>query len=489
MSVVCKLVRDGSDLVDFQDGSSSFQLANNGWRPQVATLRDGVAHPVIETLRVRAEGSSHDNLAVQLQDLANAQYWADVYRYHPTIEEPVWFHAKMDNETGTRRALVRSIEWAWESTYFGPEANEDQALLTITIERAPFWEDTAGLDLPSDTPTAGVSVLYDYTNSGASHIEGDVPARIRMLQVDAHSGDNLGRLWMGFRTDDWYEDASDFEPVWELEAGTTDTDAAKAQDATASDETTETPTDYQKITVSSTATFDSWSEAVYVKVGDITTEQSEQYGLMLWLLRYKVASGTWYVQLRYGYEGVDDADLVEGPVLELTSTSWDLIEAGQYRVPGRDLQAFDRGGTFNENRDSPWAVHVFCKRANDSAGELYLDCLCPIPLDEGWLTATFDDVDDTHCFLVAQAPTGRIDAQVYDKASETFEAIPELAYDLVGLPVSDKTNAADDDSTGYIVIAYARAASSDITDQIDINDRNFTDLETYARWISLRGAE
>jgi len=560
VSVVCKLVRDSTDVVDFQDGSSSFQLAEDGWLPRVARLRNGRAAPVIETLRVRVSGSSHDNLATQLQNLAEAQWWADQYMSDPGVEDPVWFHAKLNSEAGERRALVRSIEWAWETSYYDAEAINDEARLVITIERGPYWEATTSTSLSAvfpaamgfnsgsteftigetltgnssgDTATvafwivtsgtwgggdaAGTVYLSDRSTTGAtiddftdgegingsvggnnmatvngnasshfvsvidyasSDIVGDVPARVNHLYAGLESAG--GRAWFVIRSDDKTVDgdAGELIPIWEWEDGSQeDTDATGQTDGS----NTASPysgdgNDHIQVTEGTSGT--DWDDGDYHKIYSITLNDLEGtnydafFGIMKWLLRGKVdASTAWDLQLRFGYETMSDAGFINGPTETLDETSWNLIEMGIQRIPMRDYQSLvlaERGAGYEKGVE----IQLWGSRTSGT-GDLYLDCLVMLPVDEGYLFCEFDNNAATDDELVfAEGPSGGANAILTNSSGTWEQFFPYDDYNM-RLPVGD----------GRLIVVLANLASSSLTAGISFA------VEWYPRWLSLRGDE
>jgi len=392
-----------------------------------------------------------------------------------TTADPVWLVCKMNGETGTRQAMVRSISEDYRLPLYAVHDGPPQFTTMIRLElwRMPWWEDPTATDIAAVSPAAAALVEVDYTAGG--DIVGDVPARLNYLTVlSSAAGDELGRIWAGMRSANKHGTLANFEPIWECEDGTNGTDAADVVDATAS------AGDAVRVTPG-TAT---WAERLELLMVDTVTllQEEEQYGDFLWLLRAKVSAGTWEVQLRFGYGGMADADFVRGPIVEVTNTSWDIHECGMASIPGRNLRIFATGGWVS-GLDQHYAVQVWARRTA-GAGTVDFDCLLLMPVDEGFVfsnefVCTWTDGSTYDTWLFGEAPTGETQALtfLYDSdpadALLVIEYIPPLSTSGFRLPIGD----------GRLIIVYARTASTNITDVITV------DMQYTERWSSLRGAE
>jgi hypothetical protein len=452
----------------------------------VARIINGRGHPVVETLRVRVKDSSQDNLAGELQSLTEAQYWADQYMHDRTVEEPVWLHAKWDSETGERRALVRSIEWSFESSAFGAESINDEAVLTITIERGAFWERTTAralpyFEIPSESSTGAESDLYDYTQAGsggspAAHdLEGDVPARIDYFEINSVSG-NLGRIWMGIRSQNKFDvdPETNFIEVWNPADGTMAytevTNATGFVNVDPEDGSAEVTWD------------DTWQKVLDLEWDDVDSGSEDvagMFGRLLWILvaasENTSPATTWEVKLKYGYAGMDDADFVEmGRVIEITETSANLFEAGLCHIPLRSLHAITTSN-LTSSLDSTFTIQIYARRTS-GAGDLNINHLLPVPVDEGYFFSQFDDTNE---YLVyGESPRGEVDANILLSAAQTFDQVARIESNNFRLPPGD----------GVIVVVYAPASEEKgSSDSIEMEPSE--NGQYYERWLSLRGSE
>lgn len=469
MAVVFKLRRVSTDVN--LNAAANAGLRFERWYPAAATPVHGRrAAPVTEVVDLIADSSSDDALATALQALDNYRVLAARYINDPTEENPVWLHAKMSAETGERRALVRKIEMDWltspiEATGYGAAST---ARLRLRIEREPWWEDTSGRTTPAMSETAGASLAWDYTGGGSPHdVVGDTPARIQKFAIGSDAtGAHVGRLWMGLRSANKHGTLANFIRVWECEDG-----ANNASESGITDEVDATASGEDKVQVVETDLDwdNTWHEVLEIELRDISANTTDQFGSFLWLQRCKVSAGTWEVQGRFGYSGMADDDYVRGPIVELTETAWEYKEMGHQMIP----VGGHTGYSSDERRN---AVQIWGRRTA-GAGNLELDCLCPVPTDEGW--AKIWNVDlaagSSEWLAFYEDPDGDLGAFEYDATSIT--ALGIVAASNFALPVGD----------GLMFIIYAGPTDSDITtggiSVLALGNAYFE------RWANLRGAE
>lgn len=323
------------------------------------------------------------------------------------------------------------------------------------------------------TRVGAPSLVYDYTaadldNSPEAHdIVGDVGARIDRMTISPLG--TLEQIWMGIKSAGKYgQNLYNFVPIWELELGTLGTDAALAADATASPG----GAGNTKITVTPGTT--AWAKRQTIKISDVTSNITDQLGLYLWLLRAKVSAGTWELQLRHGYSGMADADHVQGPIFEVTSTGWYHMNAGVYAIPAHNVQSI--GLPFGTPDESELQIQVWARRT-DGSGTLDMDCLCPIPIDEGYLLFSEFSISEATDYLYwGEAPNGRAMGMSYDNTDSSFDDSPTIESHNFRLPPGD----------GRIIIAY-QGATSNISEYLRFNIAHVG--RYYERWTFLRGAE
>ena len=484
MARMLKLKRGSTELNLLAAEGAGWRAGS--WNPAVAQVRYGrQAELVEEKIEVVVERDSHDNLAVSVQALDEMAFWADAYVRDRLVQEPVWLHAQMTAETGERRALVRKIEYEWLTPAVSATgyAKKNRAMMRIEITREPYWERTTTRSFPDAAvvPTAGVSVVYDYTAAGlgggpAAHdIRGDVPARIAGIEINPNgAGDQIGRLWMGIRSDAKFGgDADNFEPVWECEDGVNN-----ASESGISDTVDGTASGGSRVTVSEVDLQwdDTWQKCLHLNLNDVTTNERDNLGLFLWLIRAKVTSGTWEVELRWGYREMDDDHFVQGDTKSVSSTSWNIYQGGIEAIPLRNLQVFSHAAMSVDDYEQLWEVQIWARRTSGS-GNLHLDCLCPIPVDEGSLFITNCDADGTGEYVIfGQGPLGVTQTLLFN-GTVRIQQVVQYSGSNFQLPPGD----------GRMIIAYARKATSDITDVIRIPENSLVGY--VERWLSLRGGE
>jgi hypothetical protein len=108
---------------------------------------------------------------------------------------------------------------------------------------------------------------------------------------------------------------------------------------------------------------------------------------------------------------------------------------------------------------------------------LHLDCLIPIPIDEGFCKTEYTaagtaDID----FYLAESPEGTIQA-ISGASTYLYRPGSIVSQEHFRLPPGD----------GRIYCVYEETSSSDITDTIIFNDGDVG--RYYERWLSLRGGE
>lgn len=475
----------------FYDGTNTLDLTgsdiklDHAYLPQYATPPgDGTIPPdVIENVPVIITATSADNLAAIIQNVDLLRRNAARYMQELDNEAPVWWHQKLDGETGERRALVKSIRLALERNPYAAAPPVTQMINgSLMVTRHPYWERTASRDMPEATPAAAVSLLYDYTAAGsvvAAHdIVGNPSARMSRFLIRPEIGDTLERLWIGIRSADFYgQTVSNFVPVWELEDGSNN-----ASESGVTDEADATASDGNKVQVVETDLEwdDTWQRVLTYKLNDATVDKfSDQFGKHLFLLRAKVTAGTWETRARFGYGIIDYAEHVQHDPIEIAATSWNIKELAVQTIPIRNLRVVPLSW-FADHHEADLVLSIWARRTS-GAGNLELDCVCPIPVDEGYLIASeftsVGSIPQRDGLVVGNSPLDETNVLARDDTLAIFERHPVFSHHNFRLPPGD----------GRMVIAYARASSSDITDVIDIN---ITDHgKYYERWDGFRGAE
>ena len=463
-------ITDGTNTITFIDASGHYLIED--YRPKISGIPGDNSIPpdITEVLPTRLTVSSGDNAAVQLQKFHLLQKKAAEYAIDETQVTPVWYHQTMTDETGARRALVRSLEYDpdfnWMDSIPGVTSGINRG--AIILVRHPYWERTTSVAMSAASPGAAASVAYDYTN--VADIVGDVGARIGRFSIDvAATSDPIDRVWMGVRSDNKHGDAANLGLVWECEDGVNGTYV--------SDQAVGTASGGNVSRCANNVAFDNtWVRAVYITVAQaVGANYVDQYGRFLWLLRAMVSAGTWEVKARFGTFTTDaTVEEISSELVEVDSTSFDIYELGVADMPIRNLQVHTPTA-FSSPFDIFSCVHLYAQRTSGT-GTLDLDCLMPIPVDEGFCYLKTTDLDGTrHTVEIGCSPKDEFEA-MQTTSTQIYRSVG-VAPTTFYLPPGD----------GRIICAYARSATSDITDAIRFN--NATAGQFFPRWVSLRGAE
>jgi hypothetical protein len=362
----------------------------------------------------------------------------------------------------------------------GASSLSDYYRIMLLVERHPYWEAPSYYGLTGAIPTAAAAVAYDYT---AGHdIRGDVAARIAALSMRSGGIYDLYELWMGIRGATKHSSGAvtNFIPVWEAEDGVTVNDTAA--DGGGTEPNTASPGggagDYLRI-VENLVDWDDGDDHIswYTDVNTAGyANPADADGKFLWLLRAKVTAGEWRVRMRLGlnYQWFT----LHEPV-SVSNTNWYYYELGVASLPFRNVQVLDRN-MMNDDTDGACRVAIYAQRIS-GAGNLLMDCLVTIPVDEGYLHITIASMSSTHECLFAQGPS---------EATQCLAVVPAATDYLNNLPPYDFENFRLPPGDGRIICSYARYGSSVLTDQIEFSVPNsICNVGFVERWLSLRGAE
>ena len=436
---------------------------------------------VTDTFIIQVDGSSHDNLATFVQSIDLMRVYAMRYRNDRTWEDPVWLHAKMDSESTERRAFVRNIDMNWNTDPFTVTGHAGS---TLRVERGP-WERTVRRSALLMSERAGASLTFDYTDTPSPYDPaGDIPGRLPQIWVRSDaSGAPLARLWMGFRSEIKHPSVSNFIDTWEFENGANNGSESGVTDDGGTDVNGASPGGGSGVFVKLVETDLDWDketnggifqEVCEIELQDVSANEQDNFGDFLWLLRAMLPSNatTWEVQLRWGYSGMTDADRRRGPIVEISGTAWDYFEMGRESIPLRNIHALPLS-EIGDGAEATYAIQVWARRTSGAA-DLYLDCLCPIPLDEGWAKVSgfvIASDADGYCYI-GEGLDGSTTAVVFGPGSTmTHDAV--LSSNEFRVPVGD----------GRLITVYAGSASHSMATGISSR------LQYYERWLNLRGGE
>lgn len=479
MARVFKLVRGAATVA--LDNASGIQIRSgaDNWQPRWPTAEPDPP-PLAETLRLKATASSADNLAGTMQAWWDMQRWAAEYREDANGTAPVWFHVKLDGETGERRSLVHRIDTAMTDSGITEAIDQEIALFDAVIERGPYWESIGTVALNSGTALyTGASVVWDYTASPGADIVGDVPGRLYALTMmqnevgGSPSGLDIDTMWMGVRSAARHGTLANFVNIWECE----DAQATPGTDATGTALVGASGGTALHIAPGTSA----WAIRLGISLSAVTSNYVDNWGDYLWLLRAQVTSGVWEAKLRYcSFSSSATAAYVEGPTVEISNTDWRYAEMGVANIPGYVTDALPPVA-----RDSAsWRIEVWARRT-DGSGALRIDCLCPIPVDEGILVlrdiGLVPDVPGPVMFIAGSSPRGEWTSVGYGPTGAIWH---KAEVDTAGfaLPPGD----------GRMIIAAQGTAASNIGLNLIFDSYNATyapDSAYVPRWVNLRGGE
>lgn len=450
--------------VDLDFGSGTWNTVS--WVPKATVEGEDVE----ETPTVLVVTATDDQMATQIQLLDDLMLRVTRYRENPAYETPVWLHAKRNDETGERRAIVKRLSYTPLNAEFDCEAMQHQASYQLNITRGGWWETTA---TPGTGATTNLNVLggaFDYTAAPGADIAGD-GGRLGLMTVTTSLAARIYYYaWFGFRSAALHGTLANFVPRWELESATLTNDTAAGPDATAS------PGGAGNTKATCTfATVPTWVEraTMYLTTATGGANYADNYGTFVVLLRAKMTAGTGEVRLYQLYR-LDTTARVIGPIVEVASASWTMYNLGVVQIPMRDLRGIGTA-TIAATRDLNYALQVWARRTS-GAGSLDLDCLVLIPADEYFLyvenlRAGGSDPDIAY---ISESPLGDLVAVSVDTATNEIQALGNVAANGDTVPNGD----------GRLYGVIARASKiTDITDDWDPT------LQVYSRWRSLRGNE
>jgi hypothetical protein len=367
--------------------------------------------------------------------------------------------------------LVKSIRFEPDHNWMATvPAVETVMVGQLVIERHPYWEATVSVTMATGNVAVGAVTTYDYTS--VRDPVGDVGARVSRLLIDVTNVTGtpaIDRIWTGIRSTKEGITPTNFVGTWELESGTLGTDASTAAAATASGGV------YVTVSESAAEWDNTWNRASFVSLSDISANEQDHYGEHLFILRSRApTASTWRVKTYYSSNTANSGLSIVSDVAEVSTSAWNFYPLGTQRLPFRDLSGFGTG-TLADSYDQLFTAHVYAQRTSGT-GDLDLDCLCLIPVDEAFLYVEDADLGTNQLVLeVGMTPQDGVKT-LARSATQIFSSPPPNAESFY-LPPGD----------GRMFITFARAGSSVITDRIDVNTGSAG--RYVPRWTYLRGSE
>ena len=437
-----------TSLISFTDG---FQLAYAGWTPSYPEDRDEDDN-VPESITLRAKGTSENNLASLVQEIAERKKQVDQYRENAVEPYGIWLRTQYGSEGNARQALVTDIRRRTSSPYEKIGVSDYKlSEYQLGLMRKAWWEDTASTTFTgSNLHAIGGSATYTGN-------VGDIHARLAQVKLLADNVVGHSRFWLGFRPSR-YGTAANFQSTWSLRLGNNfgddTTGGTDNADATARD-------GYKVVCDFGGET--GLVQRVNIIADGVTANESDQRGEFQVLLRAKnSAAGTTRVRLRSGW--YNDFPQSRSRVA-ISSTAWLLYDMGTVNIPNSRL----KGGA------QSLVYYGFAIDAEQVSGtpDLELDCLILIPRNEGFVYADMTGEASFTSSLPYYAYHRADGKKECDAQDAGGRVVASTAPDISGgLPVAP----------GIMVIAADAGTASAFT-TIDV------ELKVYQRWDWLRGSE
>ncbi len=418
----------------------------DGW---IQATADG-DQPVDEVLTLNIDGTSHDDLAAQLQAISRKIKETACSR-NPMEPNSAWLRTQLKNETNPRQAYVLNVRPGpahvtspaiWQSLLYQYQ---------IGLTRTPFWE---AITFVSES-------LLDLNSLGghaalSQAVVGDVAGRIARLVITPNSPAALKNFWIGIKSDQFGNPAN-FVSNWPVhQAFVHDSDSSTQADSSAYDGT--------KL-VTTFATNNTLAQRALLKISTFTAYAADQRGFYTVLLRAKMSNvSTAWVRVGYGYTG--PAGLFNPVYNErqlISGTSWKLYSLGDVSFPSGPLSA-----AFTLNNSG---LNLQAMRESGS-GNLEMDCLIFIPVSDGNLYAS-----------VSNAIGYDVDVNLFTQPDGRLTGIADIGG-IAGYPVQidPRSWGIPIGSTAGVLVFAADGTLSDKSYTADIS------LDYYPRWLTLRGA-
>lgn len=445
------------DALNLYANAAGYSVAHGGWASKVMSPRDTEC---AEVLTLIVEGSSHDDLATKLQNLAAKVLEIQQHADDVPTQQSVWLKVQLTDETAARRAFISEARVDIKDSLMGPPVSPGDFIskCQLALVRG-HWERDVWLQVNStDVSTSGGSDNY-------ATVTGDIPARLATLRFRGHSGGGgpLHEFWMGFRTAR-LGTVANFVPIWECEDGTMGTDASV-------DNTSEVNTaspgggagEFVEVDFSSEAELEN---RLTVEVEDVTANYDDQRGEFAIVMRSKVDAGTvCRVRLLDGFSTSSDWRTQSRVVV--SSTDWFVQALGTVTIP-------PTLGFPTTDHLRKYALRLEAEQVSGS-GSLKVDYLALVPMSEGFVHATGGAVQyvggDTRNAEIKMFPDYSISASAW-MSSRPVSTL-NVETQRYGLPVG----------SGTLFLVAQRETQSVLADTCSVQ------LWYVPRWLTMRGAE
>jgi hypothetical protein len=471
MAVTLKLVRLDDFIADIDSVdllSGGYSLAADGYAQVVAPIG---AKSVHETITLNIHGTSTDNLATLVQEIdekiRQVQWWIE----DPGIEMyQVWLRVQMDEESYTRQAQILNILPPDSVNIFTKYETDDHYITEYTfgIERTPFWE--RPYPYPSTTTVTGLSSAGGMGQL-AETINGDVPARLAILDPMPNGSDSLCEFWVGWKSNRFGNPAN-FVPVCSLDGSIyLDTDTTATADATAVNG------NKVRCTFGTDATL---IQRTITQVNDVVADSAkhtDQRGTYLVLLRAKLTDTSSITRIRIAYSFSDNLYMFN-PVYRarqiVKGSQWQLYPMGIVAIPPLRITP----GLLISNA----AISIQAERISGS-GSLDMDCLTLIPVDDGAIHVDIgaDNTLNLYPARVSQNADGTLRAfktsPTYVEGAATFDPI-----NYTGLIANNSQPYVVAAGQKYAVFTGGQDKINTFTEKVDVA------YNYIPRWRTLRGS-
>ena len=466
MANVLKLVQrddftsDISDL-DLDGFADGIDLAAGGWTPGM--VDDTTGH-VIEAMTLRIKGTSVNDLATNVQGLANMVRLVGLSG-NAAERYGIWLRRQIDTESKAFQSYIVKAQHTPITSPLSYGARKNFALseYSLGLERMPYWEDTSSI-------AGGFGSLSAIGGMGAflspATVYGDQPARLAICAFTPYVAANytLTKAWIGFRSTQ-YGNPANFQPYWSLrksygfDADTTG--GTTNADATAKD-------GYK--TVTTFATHTDLIDRTDIAPTMVSANPQDQRGTFKVLLRAKnSAAGTVRVRLADCFVSSQTSHYQSR--VPVASTSWQFYDLGIVTIPSPGNLVY--GG----DPVNAYSLRVSAERVS-GACNLEMDCLVLIPYDE-WSCYVPDasiylNAPAANACFVTVKPDEIRKAYTFDQTANLTSALSTPYISGKGLPLGATVNA---------VVAAQRSTSSVLADLVGVQ------TYYYQRWDQLRGNE
>jgi hypothetical protein len=454
------LAYDGGSQVDALNlyaDAAGFSVAHGGWAPKVMSSHDTEC---AEVMMLIVEGSSHDDLATKLQNLAAKALEIQQHADDIATQQNVWLKVQLTNETSARMAFISEARVDIKDSLMGPPVSPGNFLskCQLALVRGHWERDAVVVATSDDVDSIGGSDNY-------ATVVGDLPARLRVLRFrgDVSGGGPLYEFWMGFRTSR-LGTVANFVPIWECEDGTMGTDASI--DNTSEVNTASPGGGAGEFVEVDFATETELDDRVTIEIEDVTANYGDQRGNFAILARMKVDAHTvCRVRLLDGFSSSDEWRTQSRIVI--SNTNWLVQTLGTVTIP--PTRGFPVTGNLRK-----YALRLEAERVSGS-GNLKIDCVSPVPMSEGFIHITGSAVQyvggDTRNAEVRLFPDYAISGNAW--AGGYPVSTLNIETQRYGLPVG----------SGTLFLIAQRETQSILADFCNI------EMRYVPRWLTLRGAE